>query len=76
VRVTLQLVGIRMGGLESGDDVDVEPSTTIDALMSRHGTPEAERAIVLCLVNGKVERAGYTLAAGDRLKLFLPKSGG
>jgi sulfur carrier protein ThiS len=67
---------IEMGRLGSGDAVEVEPSTTIEALLRSHGTPEAVRALVLCLVNGRVERTSYVLAAGDRLKLFLPKAGG
>jgi sulfur carrier protein ThiS len=76
MRVTLEFVGIRLGGLKSGDDVEVSPETTIADLLFRHGAPEQDRALVLPLVNGKLEAGSYVLEQGDRLKLFLPVAGG
>ena len=76
MRVTLEFLGIRLGGMKSGDDVEVGPDTTIADLLRRHDAPEQDRALVIPLVNGELKPASYVLEQGDRLKLFLPVAGG
>jgi len=54
--------------------LDVPSGTTVHQLLSLVGIPE--RAALVALVNGKVQKMDYILSEGDAVDLFPPVAGG
>ena len=62
--------------LQNGDEIEVEPGSTIADLLTRLQVKEAFHAFVIPFVNGDHKPLTYVFEDQDELKLFLPVSGG
>lgn len=77
MKVNVKYMGLlKLDGVKSGSDVDVQDGATVSDFMSRYVTNREHHKFIIVTVNEKKVDLSYELQDKEKLSLFLPFGGG
>jgi molybdopterin converting factor small subunit len=77
MKINVKTLGLlKLDGIKSGSDVDIDNGTTISSFMEQYVTQKCHHKFVIVTVNEKKEGLSYELNEGDKLSMYLPFGAG
>ena len=77
MKITVSHVGfLHLKGVKNNSTIEVDDSTTVEALLDRCGVKKEHQRYIVPVVNEKKRDLSYRLKNHDSLFLYLPIGGG